>query len=132
MARLRGLTVALLAAGVLLGGMAPPPAGASDRRDHERARAAVEAGQALPLPVLLERLRRTHPGEVLELELEREDGRWVYEVKLLQANGQLLKLDVDAASAQVLQVKRKGGARDERSVDRDPGRPPMPAKVLPP
>lgn len=73
----------------------------------------------LPLPTLLERLRRTHPGQVLELELERDDGRWIYEVKLLQANGQLLKLDVDAATAQVLQVKRKEGRKAERDSGRE-------------
>ena len=105
-----------------------PPAGwASDSRDHERARAAVEAGQVLPLPTLLERLRRTHPGQVLELELEREDGRWIYEVKLLQANGQLLKLEVDAATAQVLQAKR----RDGRKAERDSGRQVPPSRESP-
>ena len=68
-------------AALLLAGLAPPAGWASDSRDHERARAAVEAGQVLPLPTLLERLRRTHPGQVLELELEREDGRWIYELE---------------------------------------------------
>lgn len=87
--------------------MAMPHARAHDQRDQERARAAVQAGEVLPLPTLLERLSRTHPGQVLELELERDDGRWIYEVKLLQAGGQLLKLDVDAATGQVLGVKRK-------------------------
>ena len=70
------------------------------------------------MPILLERLRRTHPGQVLELELERDDGRWIYEVKLLQANGQLLKLEVDAATAQVLEVKRKYGRKAERDSSR--------------
>ncbi len=97
---------ALLAAGLatLIG---LPVATAGDQRDHERARAAVQAGEVLPLQTLLERLRRTHPGQVLELELEREDGRWIYEVKLLQADGQLLKLELDAATGQVLAAKRK-------------------------
>jgi hypothetical protein len=99
---------------LLLTGLALSGAWASDKHDHEKARAAVEAGQVLPLPTLLERLRRTHPGQVLELELERDDGRWIYEVKLLQANGQLLKLEVDAATAQVLQVKRRA-AREPRA-----------------
>ena len=97
---------------LVLWGLAQSPAWPNDSRDHERARAAVEAGQVLPLPTLLERLRRTHPGQVLELELEQEDGRWIYEVKLLQASGQLLKLDVDAATAQVLRVRRKDSGKD--------------------
>jgi len=114
-------------ASLVLTGLVQPPAWGSDSRDHERARAAVEAGQVLPLATLLERLRRTHPGQVLELELERDDGRWIYEVKLLQANGQLLKLDIDAATAQVLQVRRKSGRR----ADRASGDELMPAKEPP-
>jgi uncharacterized membrane protein YkoI len=116
---------------LLLIGLAQPSAWGSDSRDHERARAAVEAGHVLPLPTLLERLRRTHPGQVLELELERDDGRWIYEIKLLQANGQLLKLDVDAATAQVLQVKRKDGGKDGPKAERDAGRQVTPSKEPP-
>lgn len=70
--------------------------------DHEQARAAVQAGQVMPLPALLARLQQSHPGQVLELELEREDGRWIYEVKLLQPGGQLLKLEVDASTGEVI------------------------------
>jgi uncharacterized membrane protein YkoI len=81
--------------------------------DHDRARAAVQAGEVLPLPTLLEQLRRSHPGQVLEVELEREDGRWRYEVKLLQPDGQLRKLLLDARSGAVLSDRRRsdGGRR---------------------
>lgn len=103
---LREATRALLAA-LLLAGMALPPAKAHGKGDHERARAAVQAGEVLPLPALLERLRQTHPGEVLELELERENGRWIYEVKLLQPDGRLVKLEFDARTAQLLATRRK-------------------------
>ena len=104
------------------------PAGASEERDHERARAAVRAGEVLPLPTLLERLHRTHPGQVLELELEREDdsgrqpSRWVYEIKLLQPDGQLLKLAVDARTGQVLQARLRPQGR-ERPPARTPDAP---------
>ena len=100
-----------------------PAAQAGRKDDHDRARAAVQAGEVLPLPALLERLQRTHPGGVLELELEREHGRWIYEVKLLQPDGQLLKLEVDAATAQVLRVRRadegRSGRESGRGGDRD-------------
>ena len=76
--------------------------------DQDRARAAVQAGQVLPLKTVLERMERDHPGQVLEVELEQEDGRWVYEVKLLQAGGRLLKLEIDAASGDVLQRRERG------------------------
>lgn len=87
--------------------LALAPAWAEDKDDHDQARAAVQAGQVLPLSTVLDRLQRTHPGQVLELQLEREDGRWIYEIKMLQRDGQLLKLELDAATAQVLKVKRK-------------------------
>jgi uncharacterized iron-regulated membrane protein len=75
--------------------------------DHDRARAAVQAGEVLPLKTVLERVARSHPGEVLEVELEPEDGRWVYEIKLLQAGGRLVKLEVDAATGEVLRSKQR-------------------------
>ncbi len=95
-------------AGLLWLGALVAPAWADDRDDHERARAAVQAGEVLPLPQVLERLQRTHPGQVLEVELERDDGHWRYELKLLQADGQLRKLKLDARTAQVLNDQRKG------------------------
>lgn len=85
-----------------------PPAVARRDGDHDRARAAVQAGEVLPLPAVLEQLRRSHPGQVLEVELERDDGRWRYEVKLLQADGQLRKLVLDARSGAVLAERRRG------------------------
>lgn len=83
--------------------LAPLPALADT--DHDRVRAAMLAGEILPLPVVLERVTREHPGHVLEVELEREHGRWVYEFKILQAGGGLLKLEVDAKDAVVLKQK---------------------------
>ena len=100
----------LLASLVLAGLLAAPLAQASDK-DHERARQAVQAGQVMPLPAVLEKLAVTHPGQVLEVELERErkngnDG-WVYEIKLLQPDGQLIKLELDAKTAEVLRSKMR-------------------------
>ncbi len=83
------------------------PAVASDRADHNRARAALQAGEILPLATVLQRVAAEHPGQVLEVELEREGGVWLYEIKLLQAGGGLLKLEVDAASARVLKARAR-------------------------
>jgi hypothetical protein len=113
----------VLRAGLVLllwGGWALPGAWAGEGQDHEQARAAVRAGQVLPLTTLLERLQRAHPGKVLEIELEHDDGRWVYEVKLLQPDGQLLKIDIDAGTGQVLPGKRKEGRRSESPQGRQP------------
>ena len=84
---------------------APAWAGSSSRNDHEQALQAVQSGQVLPLTTVLERLAAQHPGQVLEVELERDAQQWIYEIKLLTADGQLLKLKLDAGTAEVLRLK---------------------------
>lgn len=79
----------------------------ADDDDHDRARRAMEAGEILPLHTLLERVARQHPGQVVEVELDRDDGAWVYELKLLRRDGVLLKLDLDARDGTVLRSRRK-------------------------
>ena len=86
---------------------AAQPSHASDDRDHERARQAVAAGELLPLGAVLAEVERQYPGQVMEVELERDDGLWVYEIKLLRPGGALLKLKVDGRSGRVLDSKSK-------------------------
>ena len=98
--------------------LAVPPAWASGKDDHDRARQAVQAGQVLPLPTVLERLQREVPGQVLEVELEQERERWIYEIKLLTPAGQLTKVKLDARTAEVLRVRSRESREDQpRSRD---------------
>lgn len=76
-------------------------------RDHDRARAALQAGEILSLQQVLTRVQPQYPGEVLGVELEREDGRWVYELKLLQPGGRMVKLDVEAKTGEVLRSRSR-------------------------
>ena len=101
------LAVLAFAPALLAGVLLTTPARASDRADHDRARAALQAGEILPLATVLQRVAVEHPGQVLEVELERDGGVWLYEIKLLQAGGGLLKLEVDAATARVLKAKAR-------------------------
>ena len=94
--------------------LAAPSAWASGKDDHDRARQAVQAGQVLPLPTVLERLQREVPGQVLEVELEQERERWIYEIKLLTPAGQLTKVKLDARTAEVLRVKSRDDQRTAR------------------
>ncbi|WP_066258611.1 PepSY domain-containing protein [Hydrogenophaga flava] len=105
----------LCATALVLAATLSAGAQARDRGDHERAREAVVAGQILPLRTVLERLEREQAGQVLEIELEPEGGRWIYEVKLLQPGGQLLKLEVDAGTGEVL--GRRVRPHDRRTGD---------------
>lgn len=88
------------------------PAAAQDRRDHERARAALEAGQIRPLSELLAEVERRFRGRVIEAELELDDGQWLYELKILPPNGRLFTVELDAATGALM---RSRGPLQERS-----------------
>ncbi len=105
--------------------VATPNALASSKSDHDRARQAVQAGQVLPLPAVLERLQREVPGQVLEVELEqerdrdRDRDRWIYEIKLLTPAGQLTKVKLDARTAEVLRIQSRDDQRTGREQRED-------------
>jgi len=68
--------------------------------DHDRA--AMLDG-VLPMPEMLERLRRDRPGQVLEAKLEREGRRWVYDIELRTPRGRKLELTLDAVTGALLE-----------------------------
>lgn len=106
--------LARVAAWLALGLMLPAWSLADDRSDHNLARAAMESGQVLPLKTVLSQLERQRPGNVLEVELERKARGWVYEIKQLEAGGQLARIKLDAQTAQILDVR---SGKPPRSAD---------------
>ena len=73
-------------------------------RDHERARRALEQGEVRPLADILDELRLRYGGEVIEVELDEDDDRYVYELTIVTSSGRILELVVDAATGAVLEV----------------------------
>ncbi|MPR06224.1 PepSY domain-containing protein [Microvirga tunisiensis] len=97
----RDIVVLGLAAALL------PSAAVADReRDSDRARRAVERGEALALTEIMTRVRSDLGGEVVGVEFERKHDRWVYEFKVIDPAGRLWEVYVDAATATIL--KREG------------------------
>ena len=99
----------LLAAAALLAGagLSVPGASAGERVRVEEIRQLRESGQILSAEDILARSRAVQPGQVVGLELEREDGRWIYEVKLIDERNRVHELELDAASGEVLERKEK-------------------------
>ena len=78
------------------------------RRDHDRARDAVGAGNVMPLQQILRRLQGQYPGRLLDADLRQDgQGRRIYHLKLLAPGDQVLVLVVDARTGQVLQSRRR-------------------------
>lgn len=78
----------------------PPIVLADD--DHIEARRLLDSGEILSLEVILENVRLTHPGKIFEIELEREDGRIIYEVEILGEDGIVEEIYIDARTGKLL------------------------------
>jgi uncharacterized membrane protein YkoI len=70
--------------------------------DHDRARRAVEHGEAMPLSDILARVRTELGGEVVGVAFRRKKDLWIYEFRVITPAGQLDEVYVDAATAHIL------------------------------
>lgn len=97
----------LLILAALAVAMAPVNADARRGRggDHDDAREAYEQREALSLARILPLALQAVPGEVLEVELEREHGRLVYEIEILARTGRVQKVILDARTGAILGVE---------------------------
>ena len=98
--------VSLLAAMTVL---APPLAAASDEQDS--ALKAFQSGQVVGLPRILARARAAYAGRVLDAGLvqgQAGGGAWVYMVKMLTPQGNVIMLYLNAKTAAILSVRGRG------------------------
>ena len=82
-----------MAVAMILFAACSPAAGGEDQ---DGARRAVEEGRSLPLGAIAARAAEACPGQLIEAELEDEGDRMVYELRILTADGRLVKLRYDA------------------------------------
>lgn len=75
--------------------------------DHEQARRLKQAGQIVPLEQIVQKAQQQQPGRVIEVELEMENGRHVYEVELLDEQGKVWEFYFDAATAELLKREQE-------------------------
>lgn len=97
--RARGFLIAALLAAL------PGQAAADD--DHERARQLLESGEILPLETIIEQAKSVHGGTVIEAELERERDRIVYEIEVLDDEGVVHEMLLDAATGELIGIERE-------------------------
>ncbi|MFC6671923.1 PepSY domain-containing protein [Marinobacterium aestuariivivens] len=72
------------------------------RIDQDEAQALVEQGQMLSLEQLLALHADLLRGQLLDLELEREQDRLIYEVEVLGEDGRVREFELDAASGELI------------------------------
>ncbi|HEY7840439.1 MAG TPA: PepSY domain-containing protein [Gammaproteobacteria bacterium] len=82
--------------------------GASVGADEaEQARSLTDSGAILPLEQILERTKQEFPGRVIEIELDKEDGRYVYELEIVDPEGRVWELEIDAATGELIEKERE-------------------------
>jgi uncharacterized membrane protein YkoI len=69
---------------------------------HNEARRLTESGAILPLEDIMQSIQQEQPGRILEVELERDDGLYLYEVEILDAQGVVWEFKLDAKSGEIL------------------------------
>ena len=97
-------------AGLLAIGLGGADKAGSDHEDEEEhefsERAAVRSmagpGDILSLEQILQNARQLHAGRALETELEAGRDGMVYEVEILDANGEVWEMKFDARSGELL------------------------------
>ncbi|MCF6336517.1 MAG: PepSY domain-containing protein [Gammaproteobacteria bacterium] len=101
---MRYLSIMVLLLG--LSGLFVLTPGLSDE-DHQQARRLKELGEILPLEDIIKAAKARQPGRVIEVELENKKGRYVYEVELLNARGEVWELYFDAATGELIKRERE-------------------------
>ena len=103
------IVVRMAAVLVALASLAAVPALARDDESERRdaVRRAVEAGEVLPLAQILDKVRVRVSGDVTGIEINREGGRWHYEVRVIDRGGRVLEVHVDAQTGKVEEIEEK-------------------------
>lgn len=103
MRHVRSLTAILLASLACLG--AATTLAQADDDDWRDLHGEVRAGRLVALPSVLDWLEANYRGEVLEVELERDDDLTVYEVEMLGPQGQLVEFEFDAGNGELIGIE---------------------------
>lgn len=95
------LAALLIAAGAFLLGKRYGSPGLTEAH----AEAELQGQRLVDLGPAIAIATRHVPGEVLKVELEREDGRFVYEVKVLAQDGYVREVELDARDGSLIEIE---------------------------
>ncbi|MBZ4194194.1 MAG: peptidase [Candidatus Contendobacter sp.] len=88
--------------------MAGPVVADRDHDEIHQLRQLRNAGQILSLETILANHRRQYPhGQLLEAKLEVEQGRYVYDLKLLGEDGAVREFEYDARTGELQRLEQK-------------------------
>lgn len=71
------------------------------------ARVLLKAGDILPLETILQKAKQIKPGQVIEVELEKEDGLYVYELEIVDYSGEVWELELEAKTGELVELENE-------------------------
>lgn len=74
--------------------------------DDKRIRQLQRSGEILSLEKIFAVARMVKPGRIVDVDLDKEDGRYVYEIELLDASGRVWEMEFDARTGELLQLEQ--------------------------
>jgi uncharacterized membrane protein YkoI len=77
-----------------------------------KARQALVQGKVQPLRTVLEKVERDYQGQAVKVDFDGDDGRYIYEIRLLQNDGRMAKLKVDAVDGKCWKCGARQKQRD--------------------
>jgi hypothetical protein len=97
----------------------PPGVDLEEGLDADAVLQAVQRAEILPLDKVLQVLRAEREGEIVEIELDLDDGRVIYDFDVLSSGGRLYAVAVDAVTGRILEVEFEGedGSHDDDDDD---------------
>ena len=78
------------------------PSHAGERIRQDEVRRLRATGQIMPMESILSRAKALQPGQLIEVEFELEDGRHVYEFKVIDEQDRIHELYFDARSGELI------------------------------
>lgn len=119
--RKRWLSCCLILWFALAAGVLSPVQASSDDLSPQQIRHARQQGEIKPLRWVLKQIQAEYPGRILDVELSKRKNKdkyqvkdkkpneylYIYKIKLLQNDGYITKLYIDASNAAVLRVKTR-------------------------
>ena len=75
--------------------------------DQDVAKQLMEQGEILPLEKILEQARLIHPGRILEAEMEHKGEIYVYEIEIVDAQGRVWELKLNAQTGDLVDKEKK-------------------------
>ena len=73
--------------------------------DHNIALDLVNSGEIIPLATILEKIQKLEQGQIIEVELEKNKKRLIYEIELVNKYGIVKEYIFDAKSGELIKEK---------------------------